>query len=449
MKDKTDDLEAKDTVFAKIDETSEEAVQRRKGRTSQFSTKSKVDDDLGDLDEGDFGFVPEKKVNAPEQPILGSGGSSPRSFESLKEEVEGDVPFGEAEVKKETVASVIGTAIVAGGKKEAKVDLSEEEDIKLVSKTKNTSEEKGENASSQDQSDKVEDQKLSAVTNREEEEKEESTSEDHQPKAEPEEMEIISDDEKNSTALSHPPEKTKAVSKWAFWKRPSRRDEQLARISDGYVEMVDLVRAISGQLESQNENNIILRDSLAHLPEAMKGLDKFNESQVKVGAALQEIHGQMERVGARDDKLVDSMDGFNSTLQGMDVTNRETMKTFDQVQERMGESDSRLETLVGNVQETEVKVSDTMVKLQKSMAIMQGVFLFCLLVVIGLLVFFILQNTERKLDPTTPEKAVTVEEPIVRDKAPGEIDEVLEREEEIDPRPPREIQIPRDAQPLD
>ena len=150
-------------------------------------------------------------------------------------------------------------------------------------------------------------------------------------------------------------------SKWAFWKRPSKRDQQLARISEGYLEMVDLVRSIRGQLDSQNENNMILSESLAHLPQAIKGLDQgigqLSKSQLAVGKALVEIHTQLKSSNERDERLANSMDGFNHTLKCMDETSKETMKTFDRAQERMKDSDLRMENFFQNVQNTEEKVS--------------------------------------------------------------------------------------------
>ncbi|MDB4466062.1 hypothetical protein N9057_07215, partial [Akkermansiaceae bacterium] len=207
--------------------------------------------------------------------------------------------------------------------------------------------------------------------------------------------------------LSVPEEK---VSKWAFWKRPSKRDQQLARISEGYFEMIDLVRAIRGQLESQNENNVILRETLSHLPQAMKGFDqglhRFSKSQQLVGKALGEIHTQMKTYNDKDERLAVSMDGFNDTLKGMDDTSKATMKTFDRVQERMRDSDIRMENLFQNVQNTEEKVSDTMVRLQRNMAVMQYIFLGCLMVVIGVLVFTVIKNND---EPNTPRQSERVD----------------------------------------
>jgi hypothetical protein len=207
-------------------------------------------------------------------------------------------------------------------------------------------------------------------------------------------------------------------SRWAFWRRPSKRDQQLARVSEGYLEMVDLVRAIRGQLQSQTENNLILRDSLSHLPEAMKGLENFSKSQATVGKALKEIHGQLRNSGAKEQKLVqsmegfnDSMVGFNDTLKGMDGTSKATMKTFDRVQERMRDSDIRMENLFQNVQKSEEKVSDTMVRLQRNMAIMQSLFLICFLIVIGVLVFT-LMGTKDNPAPAPAAPPVEKEQPV-------------------------------------
>lgn len=225
-----------------------------------------------------------------------------------------------------------------------------------------------------------------------------------------EEMEVMESEKKESTSLAQSGASEKPISKWAFWRRPSKRDQQLARISEGYLEMVDLVRAIRSQLETQNENNLILRDSLAHLPEAMKGLDSFSKSQHTVGEALKEIHGEMQSYSAKDQKLAESMTDFNDTLKGIDGTSKATMQTFDRVQERMRDSDIRMENLFQNVQNTEEKVSDTMVRLQRNMAVMQYIFLFCLMIVIGVLVFALAGGKQDKNDPA-PVQKIIVETP--------------------------------------
>jgi|TARA_B110000914_G_scaffold63488_1_gene55357 hypothetical protein len=239
-----------------------------------------------------------------------------------------------------------------------------------------------------------------------------------------EEMEVMNLENKDATSLSQSGTSEKEVSKWAFWRRPSKRDRQLTRISEGYLEMVDLVRAVRGQLESQNENNIILRDSLAHLPEAMKGFDSFSESQHIVGEALRDIHGQIKQYNSKDEKLAESMNGFNDTLKGMDDTSKATIQTFDRVQERMRDSDIRMENLFQNVQNTEEKVSDTMVRLQRNMGIMQSIFLICLMIVIGALIFTLMVSKADKEVPA-PVREIVIETPAAAsgsDPSPNERD---------------------------
>jgi len=186
----------------------------------------------------------------------------------------------------------------------------------------------------------------------------------------------------------------KPVSRWAFWKRASQRDEQLARISEGYVELVDMVRCIRDQADAQYQNNMILRESLVHLPGAIKGLEGFGKSHEHVGTALEKIHEQMLNYSAKDERMAESMDGFNDTLKGMDDTSKATIQTFDRVQERMRDSDIRMENLFTNVRSSEEKVSETMMRLQRNMSIIQAFFLFCLLGVIGGLIYVILNRGE-------------------------------------------------------
>lgn len=226
------------------------------------------------------------------------------------------------------------------------------------------------------------------------------------------EVEVLGPERQMREELSVPKEK---VNKWAFWKRPSKREQQLARISEGYLEMVDLVRTIRGQLESQNENNVILRESLIQLPDAMKGFDQglalFSKSQVVVGKALGEINTQMKSYNEKDERLVVSMESFNDTLKGMNDTSKATNKTFDRVQERMRDSDIRMENLFQNVQNTEEKVSDTMVRLQRNMAVMQYIFLGCLMVVIGVLVFTVIMKNDEPDNSRRIEQTESTEVP--------------------------------------
>jgi hypothetical protein len=91
----------------------------------------------------------------------------------------------------------------------------------------------------------------------------------------------------------------------------------------------------------------------------------------------------------------------------MDETSKETMRTFDRVQERMKDSDIRMESFFKDVQDTEKKASETMVRLQRNMATMHYIFLGCLMAVIGVLVFTVIMKNEE----ATPSQSIERIEP--------------------------------------
>ena len=195
----------------------------------------------------------------------------------------------------------------------------------------------------------------------------------------------------HSASLAQP---LKPVSRWAFWKKGRQREEQLIRISEGYVEMVDMVRSISNQAEAQYQNNLILRDSLMHLPNAIQSLEGLGKSHEQVTLALEKINDQMETNLAKDERMADTMVGFNDTLKGMNGTTKATIQTFDRVQERMRDSDLRMENLFSNVRQSEERVSETMTRLQRNTSIFQALFLLCLLGIIGGLVYLFLNKED-------------------------------------------------------
>lgn len=203
----------------------------------------------------------------------------------------------------------------------------------------------------------------------------------------------------HSASLAQP---LKPVSRWAFWKRAQQRDEQLVRISEGYVEMVDMVRSIRDQADAQYQNNLILRESLVHLPEAIQSLEGFGKSHEQVGYALEKINQQMETNLAKDERMANTMEGFNDTLKGMNGTTKATIQTFDRVQERMRDSDIRMENLFSNVRQSEEKVSDTMIRLQRNMSIFQAFFLLCLLSIIGGLIYLFINKDDFTAKPVEP-----------------------------------------------
>lgn len=255
----------------------------------------------------------------------------------------------------------------------------------------------------------------------------------------------------------------KTSNKWAFWKKGKQRDEQLSRISDGYIEMVDMVRSIRDQADAQHQNNIILRDSLIHLPSAIQSLEGFGKSHEQVGSALVKINEQMENYSVQDERMANTMEGFNDTLKGMDGTSKATIKTFDRVQERMRDSDIRMENLFSNVRQSEEKVSETMTRLQRNMSIFQSLFLLCLIGLIGGLIYLFINkedfkntNTQQPLaqqELVTPGTKTNTDNPTTETTPTGEITPEVTPTEDSTPTPdaptPSEGTTPADIVPSD
>jgi len=250
--------------------------------------------------------------------------------------------------------------------------------------------------------------------------------------------------------LSEPP---KLVSRWKFWKRASQRDEQLTRISEGYVELVDMVRCIRDQADAQYENNIILRDSLKQLPTAIQSLQDFGKSQELVVSALDTINTQMKQSSSNEQRMEKAMLGLNGTLKEVGDASRASTSSFDKVQERMRDSDIRMENLFNNVRKSEEKVSDTMMRLQRNMSIIQGFFLFCMLCVIGGLIYIILNRSEIKdkvtpsIQPTEAPKSAEAPEPVdapepIESPKPLETAKLVEKPEPVEELKPVEAPKP-------
>jgi len=205
------------------------------------------------------------------------------------------------------------------------------------------------------------------------------------------------------------------VSRWAFWKKGRQRDEQLIRLSEGYVEMVDMVRSIRDQADAQYQNNLILRESLVHLPSAIQSLEGFGKSHEQVGVALEKINEQMETNLAKDERMANTMDGFNDTLKVMNGTTKATIQTFDRVQERMRDSDIRMENLFSNVRQSEEKVGETMTRLQRNMSLFQAFFMLCLLGIFGVLIYLFI-NKESFSNKVV--QVPVIQSPAVESQAP-------------------------------
>lgn len=123
-------------------------------------------------------------------------------------------------------------------------------------------------------------------------------------------------------------------------RRGSTREQQLATLQAGYVEVLDLVRGIRGHLERQGASQEKLLDLLSTIGESAAGLKDIGKTAEKQTETLQLMRAQLEQSVDQGHKLVGSLDRFNTTMQGMDRSSRETAGTLTSLVESMRNSES-------------------------------------------------------------------------------------------------------------
>ena len=125
---------------------------------------------------------------------------------------------------------------------------------------------------------------------------------------------------------------TAATSSWlTFWRRPSKRDQQLATLQDGYSEMLELMRTIRQHISLQSANQ---QELYSHIPTAIDGLEKFGRHAEQQTQLLNVINQQFEKNSRRDEQLSHSMERVSDTLSQMDKNNRETALIIQEFAER-------------------------------------------------------------------------------------------------------------------
>lgn len=115
------------------------------------------------------------------------------------------------------------------------------------------------------------------------------------------------------------PVKTKKVrqSIFARFRRETKRDRQLATLTDGYQQMVSLMGSIQLHLESQTKSQQHLLNAMENLPEVAAGLKKMGTAAEKQTEVMGLMREQLDSSVQHDKQLVNSMNRFNKTLAAM------------------------------------------------------------------------------------------------------------------------------------
>lgn len=176
-------------------------------------------------------------------------------------------------------------------------------------------------------------------------------------------VEVLSLDEKEQHEITQKQPNNK--NSWLPWKRPNRRDQQLSHLREGYIELLGLVRSISGHLDRQKDENSQVTTLVESLPPALNSFEKLADSQTEVTAILGNLNSHMETTRAKDDELLENMQGFNAVLKDVSTSNQKSLGTLHQVSERIEHSDEQMKVLFQQATQSNQAASSLMVRLEK------------------------------------------------------------------------------------
>lgn len=214
------------------------------------------------------------------------------------------------------------------------------------------------------------------------------------------------------------------LSRWKFWKRPSKRDQQLETLRQGACEMVGLMRSIRDHLEVEQGDRDGLRKTLSPLPVAVESLKTMSEHQATTGKVLGELRTTMERRATHDGELLESLnrigetmshvDGtfarMDQTLSGIDRSNQRAMATFQQLGERVEGSDRFMNETFARLRDAEREFTDYVTRSSRR-GLLAMTSVCCVLMVSVLAVGFMFKENRELLSAVQRNGALVVQVP--------------------------------------
>ncbi|MGJ8726387.1 MAG: hypothetical protein ACSHYB_17695 [Roseibacillus sp.] len=197
-------------------------------------------------------------------------------------------------------------------------------------------------------------------------------------------VEVLRMDEERMGEITQTPPNSK--NSWLPWKRPNRRDQQLRHLREGYIELLGLVRSISGHLDRQKDEKSQVTDLAESLPPALRSFETLADSQKEVTSILGSLNSHMEKTGAKDEQLLENLEGFNSALKEVSSSNEKSLGTLHQVSERIEHSDEQMKMLFEHANQSSQAAGALMVRLEKRVFLsnLALVVLLCLLLLLGM-----------------------------------------------------------------
>ena len=157
----------------------------------------------------------------------------------------------------------------------------------------------------------------------------------------------------------------------------SRRKQQALAMQNGYLEMVDLIRAIRSHLDRQETVQTTVLNMLAKVPDAM---DRQHEVMTMF---KQQLESGMEN----NRRLTDSMGNLNNTLASIDESQRASSRTITD--------------LIGRSRESEQLLREVMRRSERRMT---GLLVLFFLLVAGLGWFFYRSANQKEFIPARTPK---------------------------------------------
>lgn len=167
----------------------------------------------------------------------------------------------------------------------------------------------------------------------------------------------------------------------------SRKKQQTVAIQNGYLEMVDLIRAIRSHLDRQENVQTSVLSMLEKVPDVM-------ERQHEVMTIFKQ---QLENGMENNRRLTDSMGNLNNTLASMDESQRASSRTVTDLIHRSRESEQLLR--------------EVMRRAERRMALLLAVFI---LLVLGMGIYFVRWQARADQIPAPPPAAKTMEPAAIK-----------------------------------
>ncbi len=239
--------------------------------------------------------------------------------------------------------------------------------------------------------------------------------------------------------------------RWKFWRRPSRRDQQLETLRQGASEMVGLMRSIRDHLELERGERQGLHETLSPLPVAVESLRSISEHQADTGRVLGELRTTIERRAQKDAILLNSLNRIgdtmsnvdetfgqmDQTLSGLNQSNQRSVETMQKLGERVTDSDRFMNETFARLRDSEREFTDHVSKAsRRSSFAMLAVCSILLLAVMA--VGFMFKENRELLFAVQNNGALVVQVPSRSPEAIAILEELKQVDDGID-EPDREM----------